>query len=374
MPSVLSGIQQKQIKQWKQTHTKPLLIVGHNGCGKTTVAKECLQSHHIIEIAIDSIKSTKNIIESIDNSLTKQDILQMVMGTTSYKALLIDDIHLFAKYDRSNLQKIINYVKTLDYTKYPVIFVCNEYTDKTISLLYSLCEVITITFTMRKYKSLFNNQLSKEQIQQSDKNLVGLQTSLILHSSVIDKQYDIQSLMKQCFVSNDLFQLCSSEYTIISLNLLENLKDLLYVLDPDVLFEIYRSVCIDDYLQTRYISSTIPSYITVLYSCYVPKQFMKQTLPSTYQFVYNSYLSHSIIQVHNQQLLISSRFPYLNLLFHLYNWSILGKEVSKGIVEDWKLCNRTIAEKQLKLFNYVYNKTWTKPKLQRAIKNILTTK
>lgn len=375
MPSVLSTAQIKQIKQWKQTHTKPLCLVGHDGCGKTTVAKECLKSYHIIELSIDSIKSSKDILEPIHNSLMKQDILQMVLGKQQYKALLIDDIQHYAKYDRSTLQKIVSYVKTLDFNKYPVIFVCNHYTDKITSMIYSMCEVITIQFNMRKYKTMLNNQLTTDQIRKSDKNLYGLSTHITMkQSSTVDKQYNIQSLLKQCFLQTDLFQLCSSEYTIISLNLLENLSQLMYHLDPSVLFEIYRSVCIDDFIQTKYISYSLPSYLCVLYSCYTPRQFMKQTLTDKFQFVYNSYLSRSIIQVYNQQLIRSSRYPYLTMLLELYNGSLLGKEVSKGVIEQWKSCDIKIAEKQLKLFNYLYNKTWSKTKLQKAIKNIVTTK
>lgn len=374
MNTLLTVIQQKKLNQWKRSHTKPLLLIGHNGCGKSTIATQCLSNYHCITIGIDFVKTKCDLISHIKNSLTKQDILQMVLGKPSYKALIVDDIQHFAKQDKANLQKIINYVKQIEPTRHPVIFVCNEYEDKLTKQIYSMCEVLKIQFNLRKYKSIFKNTISDKQIKQS-KSLSELQSNLAFKQSfTIDKQYDIQELLHQCFTKQDLFELCCSEYTIVSLNLLENISHLIKELTPSVIFAIYQSICIDDSMQTKYLPYDLPNAMYCLYSCVIPKYYMKSKIPSHFKFKYNSYVSRSIIQIHHQQLTYSQPYDLLDLLYRLYMWEFFQKEISKTHRFQLITTTQSILEKQLKSFNYVYNKAWTKPKLKKAIKNLHTIK
>ena len=96
----LSLSQKKLINEWTTKKNKPLFITGNSGSGKTTFANQLLNDYHIIHINSEHLKYSGDLIDYIKNSLFKMDILIMC-SKHKYKALLIDDIHLFVKYSKS---------------------------------------------------------------------------------------------------------------------------------------------------------------------------------------------------------------------------------------------------------------------------------
>ena len=65
----------------------------------------------------------------------------MLQTNKNYKALLIDDLHLFNKYDKKSLSRLNDIFKTNNYVNHPIIVTCDTTTSKIINLIKSLVKV-----------------------------------------------------------------------------------------------------------------------------------------------------------------------------------------------------------------------------------------
>ena len=152
----LSTIHKRIVESWLSKKDKPLFIKGGDGCGKSCLSKNLLKNYHIVEINSEHLKKT-DIEEYIKNTLFKKDILMMCSGN-HYKSLLIDDIQLFISYDKTNLKKLYNFLKIIDYSKYPIIIVCNLITHKYINMLSNISYNITLGHNTKFCKSITSTQ------------------------------------------------------------------------------------------------------------------------------------------------------------------------------------------------------------------------
>ena len=367
--NVLSEKDKYIFNQWKANKDKPLFIVGYNGCGKTYWSNKILSGYHIININSDHIKYKNDIINYIKSSLFKKDIFMMISSDKQYKALLIDDIEYFSKSDKPTLSKLYKFTQELNYQHYPVVYVCNEISDKTIFLMKKISYVVEIRYNHFIYKNILkisDKELNK--LLQTTKNLHTLiSLSNNFKSSNTDKKYSLNDTLSQIIKNkysyNDLFRLCSSEYSILSLNILENITNILNELDICLLYNSIKDICIDDYLEYKYINCNIDLDFKILYSCIIPLKriLYKQRIKKT-SLKYNNYISRSMIQIHNQTI--------LNNNWNLYS-SILEFVDKKDIINFKKnihLIDMKILEKQIKVYNYYYNKKLHKKDILKLIK------
>ena len=376
----LSKTDNETIKLWKQKKDKPLFITGEDGTGKSYYANELLKGYHIVTITCEHIKLGGDITDYIRNSLLKKNVLMMISGANQYKALLIDDVQLFSKYDKSSLQKIVTLIKTITTEKHPIILICNYKTDKIINSVCKLSYVVTMKFSMLKYKKILN-KVDSQYILKSDKNLNSLKNTIHVNSnSLTDKNYDINDIILKSKTCNltDLFRICSADYSILSLNILENLPYIIKNINPSLLYSIYKTICIDDYIEYKYLYLNLNLDTRIFYACINPLLKIKNkiSLPKNYTFKYNSYISKSMIQIHNQTILNESSINYLELLHNVYNFHYLqniDKNALKTTIHNDLLnqhFNQTILEKQLKVFNYYYHKSVTKKSLIKILKEL----
>tara|TARA_B100002019_G_C21022986_1_gene475811 strand:- start:184 stop:513 length:330 start_codon:yes stop_codon:yes gene_type:complete len=106
----------------------------------------------------------------------------------------------------------------------------------------------------------------------------------------------------------------------------------------------------------------------------LPLTYLKQ-LPLTLTKVkYNTYISRSIIQIHNQTILKGETVIYLSILKDIYNYiSNYNTDVSIDKINT-KLRSQMIdlktLEKQIKVFNYYYNKEFTKKQFSKVCKQL----
>ena len=371
---VLSLSYKHKITTWLSTKDKPLFIIGEDGTGKTTLAKDILKDHHIIHINSEHLKYKRDLKDYITNSLFKKDILMMCSSNNHYKALLLDDLQLFVSYDKSNLKDIYKFLKGYSYTHNPIIVICNTVHNKYINLIKELSVVIDIGYNPLLYK-----KIAKKIATQKSKNITNLH-SVKLRSQGYDihndEQYKLLDLLPILFSSkkdiSDVFTLCSSEYTILSLNMLENLPNIMKHGYLTNLYALYETICIGDYIESKYIDKHIDSDILIYFNCVYPYYICNDCISNTgtYKFTYNSYISKSLIQIHNQNILDLSDINYLYILQQLYNNYYLdtNKEVSY-ILKD-KQFDKKVLEKQMKVFNYYYNKTMTKKQLLYMMKQL----
>ena len=209
----------------------------------------------------------------------------MMCSKNHYKALLIDDLQLFVDYDKLNLKKIFNILKSIDYSKTKVIVVCNVIINKHIKLLDNISYTLTINYKYKLYESIFKQELNdgmneytlQNIIRESNYNInttkINLSNICIHNNSKIDKKYDINEILTIIFNSHksitDIFRLCSSDYNIISLNLLENAPFIVNKQYINTIYEIYQSICIGDYVECKYIDKCIDIDILLLFGCVV---------------------------------------------------------------------------------------------------------
>jgi hypothetical protein len=161
--------------------------------------------------------------------------------------------------------------------------------------------------------------------------------------------------------------LCSSEYTTLSLNLLENLN--LILRDFSLIYDIYKSICYYDMIETKYIDRNIDTYLYILYSCIIPNFYIRKArVYKKISFNYNKYISKSLIQIHNQSLL--SSFNYIELLELIYKHQLVDNSKKISLLIQHREYDKSILLKQMKVYNYYYNKNITKKYIVKTLKNI----
>jgi ABC-type oligopeptide transport system ATPase subunit len=380
----LSNGQENTIQTWLSKKDKPLFITGHPGCGKSTLANQLVSDYHIVHINSDHLKYSGNLIEYIENTLFKKDIL-MMCSKNHYKALCIDDVQLFIKYDKSTIINLIQFIKTI-HTHYPVIIVSDNIEHKYINQIYTISYNISLRFPISYYTSILKEGITKpinnshltSYIHKSSKNLHSLKLNVTgLYTNSTDNNYTITDIIKLLHTQNiscsDIFRLCTSEYITLSLNILENAPHIIRTNLIDTLYQIYNSICIGDSIEVKYIDKSIDNDILILFCCYVPYKYMTSNPVSitNYTFKYNSYISKSLIQIHNQTLLSVSSVDYIKLvdLFYQYNLKDTSKEIQEMI--SFVEFNTKTLEKQMKVYNYYYNKQLTKKYINKILKTII---
>ena len=346
----LSTIHTKIVDSWLSNKDKPLFIRGCNRVGKSCLSKYLLRKHYIVEINSDFLKN-KDIEDHIKESLFKKNIL-MMCSDNQYKALLLDDIQLFAAYDKISLKKIYNLLKKLDYSKYPTIIVSNFVSQKYINMLSSISYNISVNY-INKHINITNHYGDKD-----------------INYTMNDK---IDILFTKKYTIEHVFRFFASEYNIIALNLLENVPSVIKKDYLSTIYSIYETICMGDYIECKYLDKNIDIDILLFFLCVKPYFHIKcNAVSENYEYKYNSYIGRSIIQIHNQSI-SNTNIDYISLLHTLYKYDVLLNIDISGITSILSQSNFDIKvlEKQIKLFNYYYGKIMTKKQLKKILKSII---
>lgn len=364
----LSSNQKLICDEWFSKKDKPLLIIGDTGTGKTTLAKQIVKDYHIIEISIDYLKYTGDIINHIKSSLFKKDILMMCKNN-HYKSLIIDELHLFLKQDKSNASKLIELALSIK-EKYPVIIITQDNSHKLLKSLKENCYIIYLKFSKSFFKKLSNKHTVNSNLYHNNsyhtinnKNLHSIQDKIY----TVDERLNI--LCNSKLQLKDIFIFSSSEHTTLSLNLLENIPNLID--NFDYLYDIYLSICLGDYYESKLIDKSYDLNVVLLFSCVIPMNIVynNKYISKKYKFKYNSYISKSLIQIHNNSLINS--FNYLQLLSLIYENQFLNKTIEIKEMVSSHLFNLKTLDKQIKIYNYYFNKPITKKLVHKTIKSML---
>lgn len=360
----LSKKQKDIVKIWLSKKDKPLFIVGDTGTGKTCLANELLKKYHTIIISTDYIKYTGDLISYIKSSLFKKNIL-MMCSNNHYKALLIDNFESFIKHDKTNASKLLEFVKNI-HKDHPIIIISNKITNK----IYETCKQYSYCIECRCSMSLCK-KVFKNDINTKSTNLHELKNNLLDLKSEKDIEYSLNDILERLVYKNlpinELFLLSSSEYTTISLNLLENSPTILN--NKEHLYSIYKSICISDMYETKYIDKSIELNFFIYLACVIPSLYLRRYRSYKHTpFIYNKYVSKSLIQIHNQSLL--SSFNYIELLNLIYNHQLVDNSEKIGLLIQHKEYDKNTLLKQIKVYNYFYNKNITKKYIVKTLKNI----
>ena len=118
-------------------------------------------------------------------------------------------------------------------------------------------------------------------------------------------------------------------------------------------------------MEYKYIQNNIVVDISIFYSCVIPIIHIKRLINKPLKLKYNRYISRSIIQIHNQNILQDKTVLYLNILKTMY------KSITTEVTNiDLDNINMKTLEKQMKVFNYYYNKNMNKKQFTKIIKSI----
>lgn len=377
---LLSSSDNNIFKLWDKNRDKPLFIIAPDGYGKTYWANEIFKSYHKIVVGSEFIKYSKNITDYLHSTVLKKDIFMMISDDLQYKALIVDDIQYFSQSDKSSLSKIHSFVKSLNYKQNPVIYICNETVDKCIKMMKNESYVIHLKLNYDYYKYVFKQHSKpihnlKKLVQFTD-NLNTLLTSCEIKSTLSNDISDpldktVLNILNTSHSIKDEIRLCTSEYSIVSLNLIENIPYIRKCYPKDM-FDIYKSICVDDYIEYKYLQYNLDLDTRVFFSCVVPLHYIKKEVINISDVKYNTYISRSMIQIHNQSILNNQTNMYMDLLKNMYEYIssyTINDTTIKDIINKNNFDMKTL-EKQIKVFNYYYNKTLTKKQVTKLLKQV----
>ena len=104
-------------------YKNPLLIYGNPGCGKSYLANELLKDTILLRIDLNLLRGIQNSKEYILDRLKKRNVTLMFHNKNEQRGLLIDDIHVFYKYDKSGYKSLLEFIKDKQYYKSKIIYI-----------------------------------------------------------------------------------------------------------------------------------------------------------------------------------------------------------------------------------------------------------
>ena len=229
-------------KNIELSFNKPLLIYGPPGSGKSHLSLALLKDTILLRIDVSRIKEIKDMKNYISDRLKKKNITLMFEEKKEQRGLLIDDIHIFHKYDKTCFRSLIEFFKLKNYYKSMIIITCCKtfINNKEIRKLkidkhgmkYTYSEYYKLCLRIATEKKLDINIESLDQkIHDSDYNLnIFLSECEQRNRKLVKDNYDdvqmiVSNLMGKKFSLQEIFRICGGDEKTILLNLIENIKN-----------------------------------------------------------------------------------------------------------------------------------------------------
>ena len=374
-------------EEWIQTKykQKPIFIQGSPGCGKSSLAKYILRSRTIVYIHSDITKETNNLKQYLRDHLYKKNVTMLFSRSLKDKlpkALLFDDIDTIRDLNKSFFQECIQFSKKKN-TDHPVIYVSSLLQGKDLQTLYNHSFPLSIELTNQQIQTITKRYFSETSqpkffvptvVKQCHQNLHSIQMTMdfyktkdTIQSFDYHEQDPLQFLnqLLQEEKLSSLFQLCSCDYTILSLNILENILFYLWMKNTggshhNLISDIYQSVCLSDWIQikTQMFYDWNFSEFQILQGIIRPLKKLRSCFPNTQftQFTYTKQISRGIIYTHNKQCLQNMNLNYSHF-YRLYKMLVGNTSIQevKTFVGKHKITLK-LAQKFLKHFEMFYGK------------------
>lgn len=381
----LTEKQKNNINDWinsfnNDTIKKPLFIEGSIGCGKTELSKIILKDYTNIHI---NNYFTDNLVEYINDCLSKKDINMLFNLKKIYKSILFDNI---LSNDKNIIKEIKNILNNMHkYKKNPIIIISSDMINKNINLIKSKSLLINIKYDensiLNILNKIFNNKFSKNNLlkissiyKDNINNIIVNKENIInnYYSNIDDNNKTSIELTENLKnnIEEDLFIKYSSEYNIISFNILDNI---IYKYEYiNKIIKIYNLIILSDIF--IFIQNKNNYYdnidLSIFYSIVYPYYYIKNTNNILNKKIkYNSYISKSVIFTHNNNLCDNYNNYYIIydiLIRLLYNNKI---NQFKEIYLKYN-CKIKVLNIYIKLSNIIYNKEINK-KIINKINNIV---
>ena len=316
---------------------KPLLIYGSPGCGKTYLANELLKDTVLLRIDLSLLKGIHNCKEYILDRLKKRNVTLMFHNKNEQRGLLIDDIHIFYKYDKSSYKLIIELIKEGKYYGSKIILTCCNTFLKNKYLCKLKLSKYEIKYNKSEYYKLCLEILKDKKIKLSDDKY----DTLIYYSNYnlnkfnsnldnldkIDKKDNFDpiekvtmNLLTNKYSLNEILRLCENDEIIIGFNLLENC--LLFINNYEkTLFKIYEYYTISDNIETFTIknqNNLMKNYSMGLSICMIHYLIHQNYKINYSKIIYNKYISRSMANTISLTIYNTINCPYTNILIYLF--------------------------------------------------------
>ena len=342
---ILSILNKKRfVKQWIEGKylEKPIILYGENGIGKTSLVDYILKDFIKITIDIGFCKNHHSVEEYLEMSLYKKSITMMFDKNVRKKVLVFDDLKYIQTNDKNLFKQIINFSKKK--TNFPVIYIFKKITHKDIQAIYRKCFPIHLSLTtpqikkiLQKYYPVEKIELLDELIEKSSSNFHNIKINLEFYKTnthrinQYDKKYDdlfdLIQMMYGCKGISDYYRLSASDYTIISLHILENCvqwiwkdKKSSYQKKMRLLKSIYFASSVGDNLYYKIHQHNDWGIINHIITNTIakPLYLLSKNKIKMKDRVYNKYLSSSIIYTYNSKLLVMNGIT-VDILSELYS-------------------------------------------------------
>lgn len=283
---------------------KPLLIHGNPGCGKTHLALELLKDTILLHLDSLHLKDIKNIKKYIIDRIQKRNITLMFAESKETRGLLIDDLHIFHKYDKNSFNGIIDFLKEKKYYNNKIIITCdtsflnNKYLKRIVLKRFYLKmdynEYYKTCLSIAKSKNYkYNLDELDSKIYESNLNFHKFKSdcSRCVDNVSIRDNFDgieecTKQLCKERYDLNEIFRYCSGDEKIILLNMMENTGS-----DKNI-YKIYNFINIFNHKDI---------FLKEYELLNIPIGFINKYMNLNHKIIYNRYTSRNMITHKNNK-------------------------------------------------------------------------
>ena len=398
-----------------------LYITGDYGCGKTQLIKNIIKKLDYDIVYYDNTynRNKQFISDILKNSYNDINVYSLFYKVKKKSVIVLDDIDTINKSDKLAFNNLINMLKdnyksnknnsknknniNKDSTTFPIILINNLSTDKKITELIKLCNVIEINkpddnsiinILINIFPDIFSNTiLSTDKIVDDFKktlllyinnNLSRLKLVIkyhedgLLYTKFLGRNIDktsfeynqkkvVQFIMLRHYDINNINILNETNKTIVSLIFHENVINLLNNLSHKEFVNIYRQI-IENFAFSDYIDRNIFQkqlwqlndvnfYIKILYNNYILHKFdlLKDISYDNIEFTKvltkysNEYNNYIFLNILYSKLLITKHNIYKLFYNHVNNDTI------ENIIDIYNTynINKTDIMRLLKICDYI---------------------
>jgi hypothetical protein len=300
---------------------KPLLIHGNLGSGKTHLALDLLKNTVLLRIDVEQLKCISDMNKYISDRVKKQNITLMFQEKNECRGLLIDDIHIFQKYDKKSFNHIIDFLKAGCFYNNKIIITCDSSFIKNKFIIRCKLKSIKCHYSYNEYYKLCLRMINDKKLKlsldeldmkiyQSNYNFNKLLSDCDEKDSSVRDNFDgieelTNKLCRNKYDINDIFRECTGDEKIILLNMIENIQgNFLKIYEyidlfnnSDIFIKDYELLNIPIYMINKNIDYENKKNKKIIYNRYVSKNMVthknNKVIDDYLLYLIDTYMKHS---------------------------------------------------------------------------------